>query len=347
MNPFMVEVIKRTRVASQSADRFLLLQIDKSRFAFCDCEDILYSVAHSYPRQSFQKPWFNSFSLEQENEQFLFLGIEFRGVWSLNSFIDIFFSGRQLIRFPVAKAIIIPPCHAAARETKSIDTTRLISVLRKTLAGTPRLEQSRDTGETFNVSFQIIPGLHRVAFNCSSFSPETKIPSFNDTFTLKNTDAFLLYQIRIIELTNSELLLTEEDVDLNTHLRDSSIGQLFSDDTEHFLGPIFLLWFKFQEKCHVPIHQLEQNFPINIFIDSILQDDEITISGKYLSDRGRFKLALGMKYEDELLLIFRKKEEVIIAFRKKVMSTKSARDLVDRVSQVCRLVANFLGWRVT
>ena len=303
----------KTKITSDINSRYILLEIDKGNFRLNDCSNILYSVNDSYPRQKILKPWFNF-----DDDNFLYVGLEIAKAYSLNSFADIFINGDRLIRFPVLKARVLPEPPLFPNNVSLVKTIR-DSLLQ---------ENASPVIPKWHARYEIVKGVHRLIFNCQKHLSKCQIlPSSS----LNNTTAYLRYQIKTIELENHRLILGE-DCDLDDPC---SLEQLLSFDDKYFLGPLFFYWFFKTENLMKPVHELENNFPVNIRIKESLGEGILS----FLYIDGRFSLK-----PNEENMIFRHDEEIIICYQKEMLHRVMVDEAYMAIDEACRLLSGFLGW---
>ena len=328
-------VIEKTKIASINFSKYPLLRIDKGIInGGGDCFDIVYSINEYYPRKCIQEPWFNSIFLPQkDDEQYIYVGIETPSQQSsLDCFIDIFI-GTHIIRFALINLKTLPPLPSEHSTTERGGTTASI----RSFFYNEKTNKQKIIQPLFDIDVNIIPGLSRVAFKCSSL-PATENDELRVVARLKNTNAFLNYQLRLIELSNYRLTLENPPPVLST-----SFDLLTGNDSRFFLGPIFFLWFvEHSKRLKYPRHKIENKLSINKLIDKIITNPNL--SGT-LGEDGHFFLRDNL--EGSLFFSRDEKGSMFIVYRKNLVPYKYAKEIFIELFESFLYVSNFLGWEFT
>lgn len=360
-NAFMVAVSDKTKIATNLKGDYVLLQLDKKRFNFTYSRfNIVYSINNSYPRHTFVKPWFNSCDIKQDNERFLYIGIEIRNSksYTLDSFVDLFLNDNNIIRFPVSRVKLLPSTlmdkmpSFAAHHTAEPNIGRII---RSSLVETGTESHLTESDDNYiDVRFEILPGLCRVALGCKL----RNILGIGCGFQLRvtdlllNTNAYLNYQIQMIELANLEMISMtgSKECSLSASLNNPTVTtfqHLIGHDSKFFLGPIFMAWFMSQDIRREPQHTAEKKLPINILIRQLISNTESSISGLFIKEEGRFSLTMEDTGTGVGLQIFRQDEQQLLAAYDGILiSWVMISETLNDISTSCAKIAAFLGWHI-
>ena len=349
---FITEVAKKTKITTNLNSSCILLQINKIHFTLDDCSEIWYSIGDSYPRRRFCKPWFNSSELQQENERFLFVGIEISRShpWTLDSFVDVFVSVDKLIRFSVIKARVLPATQHVMTSTfqeKKPKHPGIMKAIRNSLLTSNKICQYSDNDELVaNFQYEINPGLSRVAFGCRPLKEEGDYHKFLFSGSLSsklvNTNAFLNYQMQIIELSNLQLFFNNSEINSVPNKSATLLGRLVEHDDIFFLGPLFFIWFMKQTNLKEPKHDLEKRLTINKWVKEIIDNPEITLTGVY--EKGHFHLKKNSLDSSSGILVARHLGAIVVSCNGELLPWVYVEKILSTISDSCHYISRFLGW---